>query len=118
MPPRNTFSVRRPPLTRNLATPCSGIGATVPPANPAGAGSQVLEVMGSKMVEREFDAGVEARLHHKDYAAVIAEAHRLGVPLPVSGQVGQQLNALMAMGWGSCDTATLLQVLEAGRRNK
>jgi 2-hydroxy-3-oxopropionate reductase len=48
---------------------------------------------------REFAAGVEARLHHKDYAVVIAEAHRLGVPLPVSGAVGQQLNALLAMGW-------------------
>ena len=82
------------------------------------AGSRVLEVMGRKMVERDFDAGVEARLHHKDYAAVIAEAHRLGVPLPVSGQVGQQLNALMAMGWGSSDTATLLRVLEAGRQSR
>jgi 2-hydroxy-3-oxopropionate reductase len=82
------------------------------------AGSRVLEVMGTKMVERDFDAGVEARLHHKDYAVVIAEAHRLGVPLPVSGQVGQQLNALLAMGWGSFDTASLLRVLEAGRRNR
>jgi 2-hydroxy-3-oxopropionate reductase len=35
------------------------------------------------------------------------------VPLPVSTQVGQQLNALMAMGWGQNDTATLLRVLEA-----
>ncbi len=82
------------------------------------AGSRVLEVMGGKMVERDFDAGVEARLHHKDYAVAIAEALRLGVPLPVSGQVGQQLNALLAMGWGSFDTATLLRVLEAGRRSR
>ena len=82
------------------------------------AGSRVLKVMGRKMVERDFDAGVEARLHHKDYAAVIAEARRLGVPLPVSGQVGQQLNALMAMGWGSSDTAILLRVLEAGRQSR
>ncbi|HCN69023.1 MAG TPA: 2-hydroxy-3-oxopropionate reductase, partial [Candidatus Accumulibacter sp.] len=52
---------------------------------------------------------------HKDYAVLIAEAQRLGLPLPVSAQVCQQLNALMAMGWGRCDTATLLRVLEAGR---
>jgi 2-hydroxy-3-oxopropionate reductase len=76
------------------------------------AGSRVLEVMGGRMVDRDFVAGVEARLHHKDYAIVIGEAHRLGVPLPVAAQVGQQLNALMAMGWGRADTATLLRVLE------
>ncbi len=78
------------------------------------AGSRVLEVMGGKMVDRDFVAGVEARLHHKDYRIVIGEAHRLGVPLPVAAQVDQQLNALMAMGWGRADTASLLRVLEAG----
>lgn len=79
------------------------------------AGSRVLDVMGRKMVERDFSAGVEARLHHKDYGVVIDEAHRLGVPMPVSAQVGQQLGALMAMGWGSADTAALLRVLESNR---
>jgi 2-hydroxy-3-oxopropionate reductase len=51
---------------------------------------------------RDFAAGVEARLHHKDYAVLIAEAHRLGLPLPVAAQVDQQLNALMANGLGTC----------------
>ncbi|TLD47263.1 MAG: 2-hydroxy-3-oxopropionate reductase [Accumulibacter sp.] len=79
------------------------------------AGSRVLQLMGGRMVARDFAAGVEARLHHKDYAVLIAEAHRLGLPLPVSTQVCQQLNALMAMGWGRCDTASLLRVLEAAQ---
>ncbi len=77
------------------------------------AASRVLEVMGKRMVEQNFVAGVEARLHHKDYRIVIGEAHRRGIPLPVSAQVGQQLNALMAHGWGRQDTAALLRVLEA-----
>ncbi|RXF41396.1 hypothetical protein EG864_15375, partial [Enterococcus faecalis] len=34
------------------------------------AGSKVLEVMGAKMVEHDFSAGIEARLHHKDFAIV------------------------------------------------
>ncbi|MCM8596952.1 NAD(P)-dependent oxidoreductase [Accumulibacter sp.] len=80
------------------------------------AASRVLEVMGGKMVERDFVAGVEARLHHKDYAVVLDEAHRRGLPMPVSAQVSQQLNALMAMGLGRCDSAALLRVLEAGSR--
>jgi 2-hydroxy-3-oxopropionate reductase len=71
----------------------------------------VLEVFGARMVDRDFAAGVEARLHHKDYGILMGEACRLGVPLPVSGQVWQQLNALMAKGWGREDTAALLKVL-------
>ncbi|MDK9701792.1 MAG: NAD(P)-dependent oxidoreductase [Sulfuritalea sp.] len=78
------------------------------------AGSRVLEVFGERMATREFAAGVEARLHHKDYALLLDEATRLGVSLPVSAVVGQQLNALMAMGWGRDDTSSLLRVLEAG----
>jgi 2-hydroxy-3-oxopropionate reductase len=42
------------------------------------------------------------------------EATRIGVPLPVSAAVWQQLNALMAQGWGRNDTSSLLRVLEAG----
>jgi 2-hydroxy-3-oxopropionate reductase len=80
------------------------------------AGSRALEAMGGRMVDREFAAGVEARLHHKDYGILMDEAHRLGVPLPLAAQVWQQLNALMAMGWGRSDTASLLRVLEASRR--
>ena len=41
------------------------------------------------------------------------EGARLGTPLPVSAAVWQQLNALMARGWGQDDTSSLLRVLEA-----
>lgn len=78
------------------------------------AGSRVLEVFGGRMATREFAAGVEARLHHKDYALLMDEATRIGAPLPVSAAVWQQLNALMAHGWGTHDTSSLLRVLEAG----
>ncbi len=77
------------------------------------AGSRVLEVFGGRMVERDFRAGVEARLHHKDYDILMQDACRSGVPLPVSAQVWQQLNALMALGGGRQDSAALLRVLEA-----
>lgn len=78
------------------------------------AASRVLEVMGARMVERDFQAGVEARLHHKDFAILMQEAVGLGVPLPIAAQVWQQLNALMAQGMGRDDTASLLRVLEGG----
>ncbi len=76
------------------------------------AGSRVLDVFGGRMVTRDFKAGVEARLHHKDFSILLEEAQRLGCPLPVAGQVGQQLNALMGCGWGHEDSASLQRVLE------
>nr|MBL8411642.1 NAD(P)-dependent oxidoreductase [Dechloromonas sp.] len=76
------------------------------------AASKVLDVMGERMVQRDFTAGIEARLHHKDYGIVLEAARRSGVPMPLTAAVGQQLNALMAQGWGRDDTASLLRVLE------
>ena len=78
------------------------------------AGSRVLDVFGGRMATRDFTAGVEARLHHKDYALLMDEAARIGAPLPVSAAVWQQLNAVMGQGWGTADTSSLLRVLETG----
>jgi 2-hydroxy-3-oxopropionate reductase len=68
--------------------------------------------MGARMVSRDFSAGVEARLHHKDFGILMQEACALGIPLPIAAQVWQQLNALMASGLGHDDTSSLLRVLE------
>jgi 2-hydroxy-3-oxopropionate reductase len=76
------------------------------------AASRVLDVMGERMVRRDFAAGIEARLHHKDFGLVLEAARLSGVPVPLAAVVGQQLNALMAQGWGRDDTASLLRVLE------
>ena len=75
------------------------------------AASRVLDVMGQRMVEGNFSAGIEARLHHKDFGLVLQAARKSGVPVPLTASVGQQLNALMAMGMGRDDTASLLRVL-------
>jgi 2-hydroxy-3-oxopropionate reductase len=78
------------------------------------AASRVLDVFGGKMQARDFAAGVEARLHHKDFVATLAEAAAQSIPLPLAGAVLQQLDALMAAGWGSDDSSRLLCVLERG----
>lgn len=82
------------------------------------AASRVLEVMGDRMVRRDFAPGIESRLHHKDFGLVLQEAVALGCPLPVAAQVWQQLNALMGLGGGRDDTASLLRVLEAESREQ
>ena len=76
------------------------------------AASRVLDVMGQRMVERNFAAGIEARLHHKDFGLLLAAARQGGVVVPLAASVGQQLNTLMGAGWGKEDTASLLRVLE------
>lgn len=76
------------------------------------AASRVLDLFGGKMLTRDFAAGVEARLHHKDFATTLAEATAQNIPLPVAGTVLQQLDTLMAAGWGMDDTSRLLCVLE------
>jgi 2-hydroxy-3-oxopropionate reductase len=76
------------------------------------AASRVLDVMGERMVRRDFAAGIEARLHHKDFGLVLEAARQSGVATPLTAVVGQQLNALMAQGWQYNDTSSLLRVLE------
>ena len=77
------------------------------------AASRVLDVMGGRMARRDFVPGIQARLHHKDFAILMDEARQLGAPLPVAAQTWQQLNALMATGGARDDTASLLRMLEA-----
>lgn len=76
------------------------------------AASRVLDVMGERMGRRDFAAGIEARLHHKDFGLVLEAARQSGTPVPLAAVVGQQLNALMAQDWGRDDTSSLLRVLE------
>jgi len=81
-------------------------------------GSRMLDVLGKKMVERDFAAGIVAALHHKDIGVALELAHDAGLPLPVTAQVMQQLNALMGSGYGEQDTSSLLLVLEQMRGQK
>ncbi|HET6720222.1 MAG TPA: NAD(P)-dependent oxidoreductase [Rhodocyclaceae bacterium] len=74
------------------------------------AGSRVLDVFGPRMVERNYAAGVESRLHHKDFAIVLAAAQRMNLALPLTGLVGDRLNALQAQGGAHDDTASLFRL--------
>lgn len=77
------------------------------------AASRALDVFGARMVARDFEAGVEARLHHKDMQIVLELAHRLGLSVPAAAATTQMFNALIGAGGGRNDSAALLKVLEA-----
>jgi 3-hydroxyisobutyrate dehydrogenase-like beta-hydroxyacid dehydrogenase len=77
------------------------------------AGSKMLGLMGPKMAARDFAAGIEARLHHKDFDLIVnANTSNQNLPLPAVNLVHTQLSKLMAEGWGTMDTCNLLRVLE------
>lgn len=76
------------------------------------AGSKMLDLMGRKMAARDFDAGIQARLHAKDFGLVAHAAEQQHLPMPAVALVHQQLSQLMAHGWGDMDTCNLLRVLE------
>ncbi|MEG1970424.1 MAG: NAD(P)-dependent oxidoreductase [Burkholderiaceae bacterium] len=77
------------------------------------AGSKMLDLMGPKMAARDFSAGIESRLHQKDFGLVIEMARDAGLAMPAVALVAQQLNAMAGQGWGRLDTSALLKVLEA-----
>ena len=76
------------------------------------AASRVLEVFGKRMVERDFAAGIESRLYHKDLDIVLALAHALGQAVPAASQVMQHINALIGRGHGANDLSALVQIVE------
>ncbi len=74
---------------------------------------RILEVLGKRMVERNYVPGIEARLHYKDIQIVLNEAHTLGMALPGTALVTQMFNALIGRGGGNQDSSQLVEVLEA-----
>jgi 2-hydroxy-3-oxopropionate reductase len=76
------------------------------------ASSRVLELFGKRMVERDFAAGIQARLYHKDLDIVLHLAHALGQALPAGALVMQHINALAGRGEGANDLSALIKIVE------
>ena len=76
------------------------------------ASSRVLELFGTRMASRDFSAGIESRLYHKDMAIALGLAHAHGTALPAAALTMQQVNALIGRGRGHDDLSALITVLE------
>ncbi len=79
--------------------------------------SRVLEVHGKRMLERAYKPGFKVKLHQKDMAIALREAHQLGLSLPAAALLAQQFNAMVGAGEADLDNSGLIRVLErtAGR---
>ena len=76
------------------------------------ASSRVLDFFGERMVRRDFEAGIESRLYHKDLDIVLRLAHALGVALPAGAVTMQSINGLHGRGLGRSDLSALLALVE------
>ena len=77
------------------------------------ASSRVLDFFGDRMVRRDFAAGIESRLYHKDLDIVLSLAHDLGVALPAGALTMQHINGLHGQGRGRDDLSALITLVEA-----
>jgi len=64
------------------------------------------------MMERQFVAGLDARLHHKDANIVLQCACESKTPVPAAALAAQAFNALMACPGTRWDSAAIRQMIE------
>lgn len=76
------------------------------------ANSWALEVLGKKMLDRDFAPAFAIKHQQKDLAIVLKTARACGVPLPAAALVHQLLSALEAKGRGEEGTQALLTLYE------
>ncbi len=78
----------------------------------AGAASRVLDLFGKRMASRDFSAGIESRLYHKDLDIALGLAHDRGVALPAAALTMQFVNALVGSGRGRDDLSALITLVD------
>lgn len=76
------------------------------------AGSAVLEAKAPMMLRRDFKPGGKISINHKDVKNVIATAHELDVPLPLTAQLFEIMQALKVGGHMDEDHSGIVQYFE------
>ncbi len=77
------------------------------------AGSKALEVLGPRILKRDFEPGFTVEHFLKDMGIALAEAERLGLTLPGLALAKQLYEEVQAHGYGRQGTQALMLGLEA-----
>jgi 3-hydroxyisobutyrate dehydrogenase len=77
------------------------------------AGSKALEVLGPRMLSRNFEPGFYVEHFIKDMGIALAEAEKMNLCLPGLGLAKQLYEAVRAQGYGRKGTQALLLALES-----
>jgi 2-hydroxy-3-oxopropionate reductase len=76
------------------------------------AGSTVLDAKAPLVIERKFNPGFRIELHIKDLANALNASHQLSVPLPLTSQVMEIMQALKADGFEKEDHCSIIKYYE------
>jgi 2-hydroxy-3-oxopropionate reductase len=76
------------------------------------AGSTVLDAKAPLALGRKFNPGFRINLHIKDLANALSAGHEMGVPLPLTAQVMEILQALRVDGMGDLDHGAIIRFYE------
>jgi len=76
------------------------------------AGSNVLDAKVPLVLQGNFKPGFRIELHIKDLANALAAAHEVGVPLPLTSQVMEIMQALKVQGKAKDDHGGVIQFYE------
>jgi len=76
------------------------------------AGSTVLDAKAPLVMDGRFDPGFRIRLHAKDLGNVLETSRALNVPLPLTAQLMEVMQALLADGLGDADHGALIRYWE------
>ena len=76
------------------------------------AGSRILELHGQRIIDRTFQPGFRVRLHRKDLAIALQTGREVSLPLMLTAQVAELMNAMIARGDGDLDHSGLAHLLE------
>lgn len=76
------------------------------------AGSTVMDAKAPMMMDRNFNPGFRIDLHIKDLNNVLETSHGVGVPLPLTAQVMEMMQAIKLDGCGVEDHSSLVKYYE------
>lgn len=76
------------------------------------ANSKILEVHGQRMLDNNYQPGFKAKLHQKDMHIVADMANALGLDLPGVHFTTEQMDLLVAKGFGELDSAAMRELIE------
>lgn len=76
------------------------------------AGSRIMELHGQRIIDRTFQPGFRVRLHRKDLSIALQTGREVSLPLMLTSQVAELMNALIARGDGDLDHSGLAHLLE------
>src|SRR3954452_12951228 len=77
------------------------------------AGSKALEILGPRMMKRDFEPGFYVEHFIKDMGIALAEAEKMNLSLPGLGLAKQLYESVRAIGYGRKGTQALLLKVEA-----